>query len=121
KLFDDPEEEEIVWKTRESGLGATAFVPGSKDTWEGWEDSAVPPERVGDYLRDLKALYKKYHYEGALYGHFGQGCVHTRITFDLLNHEGLLTFRTFLEEASDLVVKYGGSFSGEHGDGQSKA
>ncbi len=121
KLFDDPEEEHMVWLTRESGLGATARVPGGKDTWEGWEDSAVPPEKLGDYLRDLRALFKKHGYGCALYGHFGEGCVHTRIDFDLQTNEGIKTFRSFIEEAADLVVGYGGSLSGEHGDGQSKA
>ena len=105
---------------RESGLGATAHVPGAQVTWEGWEDSAVPPEHLGKYLRALRDLLKKYHYNGCLYGHFGQGCVHTRIDFDLVTKRGIETFRSFLEEASDLVVSLGGSISGEHGDGQSQ-
>ncbi len=121
KLYDDPTEEQHVWKTRESGLGATAFVPGEPVTWEGWEDSAVAPEKLGDYLRDLCKLYEKYGYKGALYGHFGQGCVHTRINFDLQSDPGVRKFRSFLDEATTLVTQYGGSLSGEHGDGQSKA
>src|SRR5438067_948200 len=121
KLYDEPEEEKAVWKVRESGLGATAFVPGEPMTWEGWEDSAVPPNRIGDYLRDLCKLYEKHGYMGALYGHFGMGCIHTRITFDLMSEPGVRNFRRFLENATDLVVAYGGSISGEHGDGQSKA
>lgn len=121
KLYDDPAQESLVWQIRESGLGATAWVPGEHVTWEGWEDSAVAPEKVGAYLRDLCKLYDKYGYEGALYGHFGQGCIHTRITFDLFSAEGINTYKAFMNEASDLVVSYGGSLSGEHGDGQSKA
>jgi len=121
RLYDDVEVEHHVWKTRELGLGATARVPGKPDTWEGWEDSAVPPERLGPYLRDLRALFNKYRYGCALYGHFGQGCVHTRIDFDLKTSEGIRTFRAFISEAADLVVSYGGSLSGEHGDGQSRA
>ena len=121
KLFDDEAEEEHLWKVRESGLGATARIPGEKDAWEGWEDSAVPPDRVGDYLRDLRKLLTKYRYACSLYGHFGQGCIHTRIDFDLKTVEGVKQFRKFLNEAGDLVVAYGGSISGEHGDGQSKA
>jgi FAD/FMN-containing dehydrogenase/Fe-S oxidoreductase len=121
RLVDDAHEQERVWEVRESGLGATAFVPGLEDTWEGWEDSAVPPDRLGDYLRDLKKLYDRYGYRGALYGHFGDGCVHTRINFDLRTKDGLGKFRSFVEEAADLVVGYGGSLSGEHGDGQSRA
>jgi FAD/FMN-containing dehydrogenase/Fe-S oxidoreductase len=120
KLYDDPAEEKIVWKVRESGLGATARVPGEPDTWEGWEDSAVAPEKLGEYLRKLRALYDRFGYEGALYGHFGQGCVHTRITFDLTTREGIARYRAFVEEAADLVVSLGGSLSGEHGDGQSR-
>ncbi|MBV8207461.1 MAG: FAD-binding protein [Acidobacteria bacterium] len=121
KLYDDAEDEKAVWKVRESGLGATAFVPGEPVTWEGWEDSAVAPDRVGDYLRDLCKLYQKHGYEGALYGHFGMGCIHTRITFDLMSDPGIRNFRAFLDDATDLVTQYGGSISGEHGDGQSKA
>jgi FAD/FMN-containing dehydrogenase/Fe-S oxidoreductase len=121
KLFDDPEEEQHVWEIRESGLGATAFIPGRGDTYEGWEDSAVPPERVGDYIRELRKLAGKYEYESALYGHYGQGCIHARWNFDLKTKEGIATFRRFLDEASDLVLSLGGSLSGEHGDGQSRA
>ena len=121
KLFDNEEEEEHLWKVRESGLGATARIPGEPDAWEGWEDSAVPPARVGPYLRDLRKLFDKYGYNCSLYGHFGQGCIHTRIDFDLKTQPGVEHFRAFLNEAADLVVSHGGSISGEHGDGQSKA
>jgi FAD/FMN-containing dehydrogenase/NAD-dependent dihydropyrimidine dehydrogenase PreA subunit len=120
-LYDDPEKEKHLWKVRESGLGATARIPGEPDAWEGWEDSAVPPEKVGPYLRDLRKLLRKHGYNCALYGHFGQGCIHTRIDFELKTAEGVRKFRAFLNEAADLVVRYGGSISGEHGDGQSKA
>ena len=121
KLFVDEDEQQEVWDVRESGLGATAFVPGEPLTWEGWEDSAVPPNKVGSYLRDLCKLYEKYEYRSALYGHFGQGCIHCRVNFDLLSASGIRKWRSFMEEATDLVTSYGGSLSGEHGDGQSKA
>lgn len=120
-LFDDPSTQHKIWKIRESGLGATAHVPNKPITWEGWEDSAVPPERLGEYLRKLRALLDKYGYEGDLYGHFGQGCVHTRIDFDLETAAGIRKYRDFIHEAAHLVVSLGGSISGEHGDGQSKA
>jgi FAD/FMN-containing dehydrogenase/Fe-S oxidoreductase len=120
-LFDDPEQEEMLWKIRESGLGATAWVPGDPITEPGWEDSAVPPERIGDYLVALRDLFRKYGWDIPIYGHFGQGCVHCRVPFDLLTPEGLGEYKRFTEEASKLVVKFGGSISGEHGDGQSKA
>jgi FAD/FMN-containing dehydrogenase/Fe-S oxidoreductase len=121
RLFDDPAQEKLIWEIREAGLGATAWVPGQHVTWEGWEDSAVPPAKVGAYLRDLKKLYDRHGYMGALYGHFGQGCIHTRVTFDFQSAEGIRNYRSFMDEATDLVVSYGGSLSGEHGDGQSKA
>jgi FAD/FMN-containing dehydrogenase len=121
KLFVKEDEQQKVWDVREAGLGATAFVPGEPLTWEGWEDSAVPPEKVGGYLRDLCKLYEKYQYRSALYGHFGQGCIHCRVNFDLMSEPGIRKWRSFMEEATDLVTRYGGSISGEHGDGQSKA
>jgi FAD/FMN-containing dehydrogenase/Fe-S oxidoreductase len=117
KLYDSPEQEAHVWKVREAGLGATAFLPGKEDTYEGWEDSAVPPERIGDYLGKLAT---KHGYESAMYGHYGNGCIHARWNFDLSSKPGLAKYRAFVEEAADLVVSYGGSISGEHGDGQSR-
>ncbi|HEY3697958.1 MAG TPA: FAD-binding and (Fe-S)-binding domain-containing protein [Spongiibacteraceae bacterium] len=121
KLFDDPAEEAKIWNVRKAGLGATAHVPNKNITWEGWEDSAVPPERLGDYLRALRELFERFEYVGDLYGHFGQGCVHTRIDFDLQTRAGIEKYRRFMEAAVELVVSMGGSISGEHGDGQSKA
>jgi FAD/FMN-containing dehydrogenase/Fe-S oxidoreductase len=121
RLYDDPAAEKQVWGVREGGLGATAFVPGKPDAYEGWEDSAVPPERLGDYLRALGDLTRRYGYESALYGHYGQGCVHARWNFDLHTADGIKTYRRFLDEAADLVLSFGGSLSGEHGDGQSRA
>jgi FAD/FMN-containing dehydrogenase/Fe-S oxidoreductase len=121
-LFDELAQEETLWKIRESGLGATAMVPGEPDTWPGWEDSAVAPERMGDYIRDLRKLYEKHNYSAAaMYGHFGEGCLHSRIPFDLVTAEGVKAYRSFMEEAADLAVSYGGSLSGEHGDGQQRA
>ncbi len=94
KFYDDKREEQLVWEIRESGLGATAFVPGKPFTWEGWEDSAVPPEKMGSYLRQLSELYQQHGYTGAFYGHFGQGCLHTRINFDLESAPGIRKYRT---------------------------
>jgi FAD/FMN-containing dehydrogenase/Fe-S oxidoreductase len=121
EIVDDPDEQEKIWKVRESGLGATARVPGEPDAWPGWEDAAVPPESLGSYLRKFHALLERYHYQAALYGHFGQGCVHCRISFDLESQKGVQDYRHFVEDAADLVVAHGGSLSGEHGDGQSRA
>jgi FAD/FMN-containing dehydrogenase/Fe-S oxidoreductase len=121
KLYDDPTQAKHIWEVREAGLGATAFIPGKPDTYEGWEDSAVPPERLGRYLRDLRRLAKRYGYESAIYGHYGNGCVHARWNFDLASAPGIRAYRSFIEEAADLVLSHGGSLSGEHGDGQSRA
>jgi FAD/FMN-containing dehydrogenase/Fe-S oxidoreductase len=118
---EDPEVEDNLWKVRELGLGATAYPPGKHETHEGWEDAAVPPERLGDYLRDFRTLLARHDYHGSsLYGHFGHGCVHTRTPFELRTAAGIAAYRSFVEEAADLVVSYGGSLSGEHGDGQSR-
>jgi len=121
RLILSPEEQKKIWLIRESGLGANSYVPGDDPSWEGWEDSAVAPEKLGPYLRDLQALYDKYGYKAAHYGHFGHGCVHNRINFDLATPTGVKKWRAFMEDATDLCVRYGGSLSGEHGDGQARA
>ena len=122
KLYCDDSEQQKVWDVREAGLGATAFVPGEPLTWEGWEDSAVAPENVGGYLRDLRKLYDKYDYHSALYGHFGQGCIHCRVDFDLMsapwNPEMALVHGRSDRSGRPVTA---GRFPGEHGDGQSKA
>lgn len=106
---------------REAGLAATAFPPDeSGDHWPGWEDSAVDPSVLAPYLNDLGKLYDEYGFTGALYGHLGDGCIHSRINFDLRTPGGLAQYRRFMEEGTDLVISYGGSLSGEHGDGQQK-
>ena len=112
-----------VWSIRETGASAVALSvdAGTPDPVVGWEDAAVDPMRLGDYLRAFQALVDRYGYETSLYGHFGDGCVHARITFDLRSVEGVATWRKFLREAAELVVEFGGSLSGEHGDGQAKA
>jgi FAD/FMN-containing dehydrogenase/Fe-S oxidoreductase len=121
KLYEEQWEARKLWEVRESGLGATAHVPGLATTFPGWEDVGVPPERLGEYLRDFRKLLDDFRYHAALYGHFGQGCVHCRIDFELDTAQGVRKFLAFLDRASDLVLSYGGSLSGEHGDGQAKA
>ncbi|MEV7936305.1 FAD-binding and (Fe-S)-binding domain-containing protein [Kitasatospora sp. NPDC088264] len=119
-LVTDPAEQRQLWAVREAGAGIVTRLPGGGEAWPGWEDSAVPPERLGDYLRDLRALLRRHSLRGVPYGHFGDGCVHLRIDFPLDEPAGVLVFREFLEQAADLVVSYGGSLSGEHGDGQAR-
>lgn len=121
KIYTDPAQQHQIWAVREAALGVTALVPGEKIRWPGWEDSAVPPDTLGNYLRDLRKLLDTYEYGASFYGHFGQGCLHTRIDFELDTKEGIEKFRAFINDAADLVVKYGGSLSGEHGDGQARA
>ncbi|MBW3591705.1 MAG: FAD-binding oxidoreductase, partial [Actinobacteria bacterium] len=120
RIFDDPGEQARIWHIRKSALGATSFVPHQPPAWAGWEDSAVPPDRLGEYLRGLVRLMDSYGYKAALYGHFGDGCVHTRIPFDLRTASGIAAFRSFVEQAADLTLSLGGSLSGEHGDGQAR-
>ena len=115
------EDAAAVWRVRESALGATAFVPGEPERFEGWDDAGIPPARLGDYLRQLTALMAEYGYRSPLYGHYGQGCVHLRINFDFHTVEGVRRFREFIDRAADLVLSLGGSLSGEHGDGQARA
>ena len=116
-----PEEAASVWHVRESALGAMVFVPGEPDRWEGWEDAAVPPARLGNYLRAITKLMAEYGFRSPLYGHYGQGCVHTRINFDFSTPNGIRIFREFIDRAADVVISFGGSLSGEHGDGQARA
>src|SRR4051794_3133039 len=124
-VVEDAHHAEALWAVREGGLGATARPGGAAETrpdcWPGWEDSAVAPEKLGDYIRDLGSLMKRHGYEDvSLYGHYGQGCLHCRIPFDLITPAGIENFRAFMHDAAELVVGYGGSLSGEHGDGQAR-
>ena len=113
-------EARAVWKIRESGPRAAGSGPGMPLRWEGWDDSSVAPDKLGAYLRDLRRLLDEYHYQAAYYGHFGHGCIHMQISFDLQSADGVRKYGEFVDKAADLVVSYGGSLSGEHGDGQSR-
>ena len=119
RVFEDQRARSRIWAVREAAVGAIARLPGG-DFWPGWEDSAVPSDRVGPYVADLRRLCQDHGYDVAIYGHFGQGCVHARITFDLVSSHGVDRYRSFLDHAADLVVSHGGSLSGEHGDGQQR-
>jgi FAD/FMN-containing dehydrogenase/Fe-S oxidoreductase len=122
RLITDGQLMNRIWTIRETGASATSLCldPNSPDPVVGWEDAAVEPEHLGKYLRDFKKVVSKYGYKTNLYGHFGDGCIHSRITFDLKSKSGIADWRAFLNEAAHLVVRYGGSLSGEHGDGQAK-
>ena len=117
-LLFNPAERDSVWRLRESGLGAGALRPGKPRTWPGAEDAAVPPAMLGTYLRRFDQLLKHHGLEvGMYYGHFGEGCVHCRVNFDLASPAGIRNFRSTMLEMGDLVGEVGGSISGEHGDG----
>jgi FAD/FMN-containing dehydrogenase/Fe-S oxidoreductase len=110
-----------VWKIRTDGAGLATRAPDGSQAWPGWEDSAVPPDRLGAYLRDLRELFARFGVHGAAYGHFGEGCLHIRIDFDLATERGRATFREVIVEATRLVASHGGSPSGEHGDGRARS
>ena len=116
-------DESAIWSIREQGASATSMSldPNDPDPIVGWEDTAVDPLRLGDYLRQFHALVDRYGYTTSLYGHFGDGCIHARITFDTRTEDGIAQWRAFSKEIAQLVVQFGGSLSGEHGDGQAKA
>lgn len=136
----DPAGQRMLWRVREDASGAATRMPDRGGTppgyaggtptqaggsggeaWPGWEDCAVPPARLGAYLRDFRALLAEHGLRGTPYGHFGDGCIHVRIDFDLLGEAGVRRFRAFSEDVAGLVVAHGGSLSGEHGDGQARA
>lgn len=117
----DPAGQRALWRIREDAAGTATRMPDGTEAWPGWEDCAVPPARLGAYLRDFRALLAEHGLRGTPYGHFGDGCVHVRIDFDLISAGGVARFRRFSEETADLVVAHGGSLSGEHGDGQARA
>lgn len=117
----DPAAQRALWRVREDAAGTATRMPDGTEAWPGWEDCAVPPDRLGAYLRDFRTLLADHGLRGTPYGHFGDGCIHVRIDFDLLSPAGVGRFRHFSQELADLVVAHGGSLSGEHGDGQARA
>ncbi|MFE9469185.1 FAD-binding and (Fe-S)-binding domain-containing protein [Streptomyces virginiae] len=121
RVLTDPAQQRALWRIREDAAGTATRTPDGRMAWPGWEDCAVPPARLGAYLRDFRALLAAHGLRGTPYGHFGEGCVHVRIDFDLVSAAGVARYRTFSEDLADLVVSHGGSLSGEHGDGQARA
>ncbi|RJQ77104.1 FAD-binding oxidoreductase [Pseudonocardiaceae bacterium YIM PH 21723] len=115
-VLHEPEDMRALWKIREEGAGLATRMGDGGEAWSGWEDAAVPPERLGAYLREFDELLRGHGRRGVSYGHFGEGCLHVRIDFDLR-----AGYRAFLEDAADLVVAHGGSLSGEHGDGHARS
>ena len=120
-IVTDGAAQRTLWGIREAGAGIVTRGADGTEAWPGWEDAAVPPERLGAYLRQFQKLLDDHGRHGAYYGHFGDGCVHIRIDFDLITAPGIAGFRRFIEDAADLVTAHGGSLSGEHGDGQARS
>jgi FAD/FMN-containing dehydrogenase/Fe-S oxidoreductase len=120
RVVSDPVQSLALWKIREDGAGL-AGVSLSRPAYPGWEDAAVPPAALGAYLRDFDKLLADHGLEGLPYGHFGDGCVHVRIDFPLTEPGGRAQYRRFVEEAAGLVAGFGGSMSGEHGDGRARS
>lgn len=121
RIVTDPDEMRVLWGIREAAAGIVTRLPDGGEAWPNWEDSAVPPEHLADYLRELYDLMARHELRGIPFGHFGEGCVHVRISFDFDSEEGRRTFRTFMREAARLVTRHGGSLSGEHGDGRARS
>ena len=119
-VVEDPRAALALWKIREDGAGLAGVSLGAP-AYGGWEDAAVPPEHLGSYLRDFDALLNRHGLDGLPYGHFGDGCVHVRIDFPLTTEGGADVHRSFLQDAAALVASYGGSMSGEHGDGRARS
>jgi Fe-S oxidoreductase len=119
-FYDDDRRQKELWNFRDEALGSTSKIPNQDDYYPGWEDSAVDPKRLGDYIRDFERMLAEYGYEGCLYGHFGQGCVHISINFDLFTAAGIAKYREFVTKMAHICVQHGGSLSGEHGDGQAR-
>ncbi|TNC16936.1 FAD-binding oxidoreductase [Georgenia sp. 311] len=112
---------DALWRIRADGAGLGGRTPSGAQGWPGWEDAAVPPEKLGAYLRDFEALMADHGVDGLLYGHFGDGCMHVRIDMPLQSPEGIAPSRDFLVASAELVTSYGGSLSGEHGDGRARS
>jgi FAD/FMN-containing dehydrogenase/Fe-S oxidoreductase len=120
RVVTDVAEQLALWRIREDGAGLAARSL-ARPAHSGWEDAAVPPDRLGSYLRDFDDLLREFALDGVPYGHFGDGCVHVRIDFGLEDPDGRRRFREFTESGADLVASYGGSMSGEHGDGRARS
>ncbi|HZC99854.1 MAG TPA: FAD-linked oxidase C-terminal domain-containing protein, partial [Actinomycetes bacterium] len=121
RVVTDPAQQAAIWRIREDGAGFGGRSPAGAPAWAGWEDAAVPPEKLGAYLRDFEALLGGHGLDGLLYGHFGDGCVHVRIDFPFDRPDGRAVYRSFVEQAARLVAGHGGSMSGEHGDGRARS
>ena len=121
RIVSDTGERASLWRVREDGAGLATRPADGGQTWPGWEDSAVDPANLPQYLRDLRALLDKHGRKGVMYGHFGAGCIHMRIDFEFNTTDAAAAMGRFVHEAAELVVRHGGTLSGEHGDGRARS
>lgn len=121
RIVTDPADRTALWRVREDGAGLATRLASGVESWGGWEDAAVAPENLSAYLADLNSLLAEHDLTGVMYGHFGAGCMHVRITFDQRTDAGRRVMYDFLRAAARVVVKHGGSLSGEHGDGRARS
>ncbi|QWF23061.1 FAD-binding oxidoreductase [Nocardioides sp. LMS-CY] len=120
RVVEDAPQAAALWRIREDGAGLAALSLPTP-AYSGWEDAAVPPERLGAWLRDFDRLLRDHDLDGVPYGHFGDGCVHVRIDFPFRREDGAKVFRDFLTACALELRKHGGSLSGEHGDGRARS
>ncbi|WP_299035873.1 FAD-binding and (Fe-S)-binding domain-containing protein [uncultured Pseudokineococcus sp.] len=121
RVVEDAAEARSLWRIREDGAGLATRAPSGRPGHAGWEDTAVPPERLAAYLREFDALMDSYGLTAIPYGHFGDGCLHVRIDYPLEQPGREGVYREFVEAAAGLVASHGGSMSGEHGDGRARS
>ncbi|WP_070380859.1 FAD-binding and (Fe-S)-binding domain-containing protein [Rhodococcus sp. WMMA185] len=121
RVIGDPAERASLWRVREDGAGLSARLVDGGESWTGWEDSAVAPDKLAGYLVEIKALLAEFDLTGVMYGHFGAGCMHIRIDFDQRTDQGRDVMSRFIHRAAELCVRFGGSMSGEHGDGRARS
>ncbi|MEV1293208.1 FAD-binding and (Fe-S)-binding domain-containing protein [Pseudonocardia sp. NPDC049635] len=121
RIIDDPAVAAPLWRIREDGAGLAGVAPSGRRAWAGWEDAAVPPASLGAYLAEFDELLDSHGLTSAPFGHFGEGCIHVRLDFPFDRHDGTTAFREFLTAAATLVAKFGGTLSGEHGDGRARS
>ncbi len=112
-----PEDQEKVWDVRKAGLGLMMNVPGDAKPLPFVEDCAVAPEHLPDFVRKFDEIVTSNGTQAGYYGHASVGCLHIRPLINLKEQEGMDRMVSIAEEVGDLVLEYGGSMSGEHGDG----